>query len=250
VGRQYRVGELATLAGVSIRTLHHYDRIGLVHPSAHSEGGHRLYSERDLLRLQQVLTLRYLGFSLKQIEELLDRPEFDLVGSMQIQRNVLRDRIAELEHIEAALGELVDSRLANGRWDWALVARASAAVGEGLGNRGDEMQQYFTPEQMRQFEELGSKIPPEEIRAIEEGWTTLLAEVRANRDLDPASPKARELADRWDRLHEKTASYYRDYPELWQAIGENYQKGSFEGFDQAPQAEDFAFIERVKAARK
>jgi DNA-binding transcriptional MerR regulator len=250
VERRYRVGELATLAGVSVRTLHHYDRIGLVHPSAYSEGGHRLYSEQDLLRLQQVLTLRYLGFSLEQIEELLDRPDFHLVGSMQIQRNVLRDRIAELERIEATLGELVETRLASGRWDWALVARASAAVGEGLGNRGAEMQQYYTPEQMKQFEELGKQIPPEEIRAIEEGWTALLAEVRANHGLDPSSPKAQELTDRWDQLQEKTAAYYRDYPDLWQAIGENYQKGIFERFDQAPQAEDFAFIERAKAARK
>src|SRR5688572_24144022 len=105
--RLYRVGEFAALTGVSIRTLHHYDQIDLVHPSGYSEGGHRLYSENDLLRLQQVLTLRYLGFSLKQTGELLDRPDFDLVASMRIQSCALRDRISELERIEAALGELV-----------------------------------------------------------------------------------------------------------------------------------------------
>ena len=53
--RLYRVGEFTALTGVSIRTLHHYDQIDLVHPSGYSEGGHRLYSENDLLRLQQVL---------------------------------------------------------------------------------------------------------------------------------------------------------------------------------------------------
>ena len=91
--RSYRVGEFAALTGVSIRTLHHYDEIGLLPPTGHSEGGHRLYAEDDLLRLQQVLTLRYLGFSLKQIGGLLDRPDFDLVASLQVQRLALRTRV-------------------------------------------------------------------------------------------------------------------------------------------------------------
>ena len=78
MGRYYRVGEVARLTRVSVRTLHHYDRIGLLHPARHSAGGYRLYGESELLRLQQILTLRYLGFPLKQIGELLDRADFDL----------------------------------------------------------------------------------------------------------------------------------------------------------------------------
>src|SRR5215210_1935341 len=116
--RLYRVGEFAALTGVSVRTLHHYDRIGLVHPSAHSEAGYRLYSERDLLCLQQVLTLRYLGFALKQIGALLREPEFDLVASMRIQRGALRVRIAELERIDAALNALLEHRVTTGQWAW------------------------------------------------------------------------------------------------------------------------------------
>src|SRR5215208_3975928 len=62
MGRYYRVGEVAALTRVSVRTLHHYDRIGLLRPAQHSAGGYRLYGESELLRLQQILTLRYLGF--------------------------------------------------------------------------------------------------------------------------------------------------------------------------------------------
>jgi MerR family transcriptional regulator, thiopeptide resistance regulator len=80
VERRYRVGELASLTGVSVRTLHHYDQIGLLKPSAHSEGGYRLYSENELLRLQQILMLRYLGFGLVSIGTLLDRPDFEILG--------------------------------------------------------------------------------------------------------------------------------------------------------------------------
>ena len=248
--RTYRVGEVAELTGVSIRTLHHYDEIGLLRPAAHSESGYRLYSEQDLLCLQQVLTLRYLGFALKQIRELLRQPDFDLVASMRIQRRALRDRISALERIEASLGELVDRRLAHGRWDWDLVIQASAVVQDGLAQKGEKMDAYYTPEQMAQFKELGEKLGPEVIRGVEERWTALMAEVRAKSDLDPASPQAQELADRWDQLTEETRKHYEGTPGLWQAIGENYKQGNFEGHDRAPQAADFAFIERVRNARQ
>jgi MerR family transcriptional regulator, thiopeptide resistance regulator len=249
--RLYRVGELAALTGVSIRTLHHYDRIGLVHPSSHSEGGHRLYSAGDVLRLQQVLTLRYLGFPLAEIRELLARPEFDLVASIRIQRGALRDRIAELERIEAVLAELLERRRSTGRWAWELVVEASAAVQGGLAQgRGEKMKAYYTPEQLKRFEELAKEVPVEERQAIEQGWTALLAELRANRDLDPASPSAQALAERWNQLSQAVAEGFRGNPDLWEAIGDNYRHGRFDGVEGAPQAEDFAFIARVNEARE
>ena len=111
------------------------------------------------------------------------------------------------------------------------------------------MESLYAPEQMKQFEELRQATPQEEMTAIQDGWTALLAEVRANRDLDPASPQARELADRWDELTERTMRGYQAYPELAEAIRANYERGAFEGVERAPQAADFAFIERVKQAR-
>lgn len=248
----YRVGEVAALTGVSVRTLHHYDRLGLLRPTRWTEGGHRLYAEADLLRLQQALTLRFLGFPLKQIGELLDRPGFDLVASLRVQRRALRDRIAELERIEAVIGALLDRRLAAGEWSWELVVTAAAAAQDGLDKEGTTMAQvrsYYTPEQLAQFDEVGRAAGPEEIRAIEEGWDALLVGVRANRDLDPAGPAAQALAKRWDALQERTMRHYQAHPELMGAIREHYESGNFEGVDRAPQAADLAFIERVKAAR-
>lgn len=249
--RFYRVGEVAALTRVSVRTLHHYDRIGLLRPSATSEGGYRLYAEEDVLRLQQVLTLRFLGFPLKRIGELLARPDFDLVAAMRAHRRVLRDRIGELERIDGTLGELVRRREASGDWDWALVAQVAEEVGRGLAQREERMEAYYTPEQMKRFDELGQEVPKEEITAIEEGWTALMAEVRAARDggLDPASAEARALAERWDGLTERTTSHYRNDPELKDAISANYERGAFEGHDRAPQAADSAWIEEVRAAR-
>ena len=73
----WTVGELARLAGVTVRTLHHYDRIGLVRPSERTAAGYRSYDERDLDRLQQVLVYRELGFPLEEVATLLDDPDAD-----------------------------------------------------------------------------------------------------------------------------------------------------------------------------
>jgi hypothetical protein len=110
------------------------------------------------------------------------------------------------------------------------------------------MENQYTPEQMKRFEELSKQVAPDEIRAVEDAWTALLSEVRASRDLDPASPQAQALAKRWDELTERTMRGYQAFPDLKQAIADNYKQGRFEGFDRAPQAADRAFIERVKAA--
>lgn len=249
MGHYYRVGEVAALTRVTVRTLHHYDRIGLLRPALHSAGGYRMYGESELLRLQQILTLRYLGFPLRRIGELLDRADFDLVASLRVQQQALHDRIAELERIATTIGDLVDQRLETGEWSWQLVIVASEAVGAGL-TRGEEtMDAYYTPEQMTRFEEARRATPQEEIGAIEEGWTALLAEVRAARaaDLDPATAEAGALAERWGELSRRTIQHFPD--DLREAIKANYEQGAFEGHHRAPQAEDFAFIARVEAAR-
>jgi len=69
-----KVGELARRTGLTVRALHHYDEIGLLRPSLRTEAGHRLYSEGDVARLQRVLSLRQLGFSLEEVRDCLDRP--------------------------------------------------------------------------------------------------------------------------------------------------------------------------------
>lgn len=250
MGRYYRVGEVATLTQVSVRTLHHYDRIGLLRPESHSNGGYRLYGEPDLLRLQQILTLRYLGFPLKRIGELLGRPDFDLVASLRVQQRVLRERIAELERISTAVGDLVERRVATGEWSWELVIEASEAVGAGLTRREETMEAHYTPEQMKQFEAVGNAVGPEEIAAIQEEWAALLAEIRANYDLDPASAEAQALGGRAEALKERTLRGYAPFSELKEAIRANYERGAFEGDERALQAADQAFLDRVKAARE
>ena len=110
------------------------------------------------------------------------------------------------------------------------------------------MERYYTPEQMRQFEELRNETPAEEMKAVEEAWTALLADVRAARGLDPSSPEAKAIAVRWDELLARTMSYYARQPELTEAVARHYAAGGFDETDSAPRPADFEFIRRVKAS--
>ena len=88
-----KVGELARRTGLTIRALHHYDEIGLLRPSLHTEVGHRLYTAADVARLQQVLSLRQLGFSLEQVRDCLDRPDFSPLEVIRLHVARLREQI-------------------------------------------------------------------------------------------------------------------------------------------------------------
>src|SRR5438874_10203342 len=88
-----KVGELARRTGLTVRTLHHYDEIGLLRPSLHTESGHRLYTAGDIGRLQQVLSLRQIGFSLEEIADCLDRPGFSPLEVIRLHVARLREQI-------------------------------------------------------------------------------------------------------------------------------------------------------------
>lgn len=95
----YSVSRLAKLAGVSVRTLHHYDQLGLLKPSHRTEAGYRLYTEPDLLRLQQILFFKELDFSLGDIKTALDDPFFDPVLTLRNHRRFLQGRAERLAHL-------------------------------------------------------------------------------------------------------------------------------------------------------
>lgn len=102
------IGEVAKLARISVRTLHHYDRIGLLSPSGRTDAGYRLYGDDDLSRLQQVLFFRVLGFALYDIRKIMADPSFDPLDALELQRRMLVDKAAQLEKmigaVDAALG--------------------------------------------------------------------------------------------------------------------------------------------------
>lgn len=105
--KAYTVSQLATMAGVSVRTLHHYDHVGVLQPSSRTAAGYRLYGEQDLLRLQQILFFKELDFSLDEIREILNDPEFDLVGTLKRHREVLQRRAQRLARLLTTIDKTI-----------------------------------------------------------------------------------------------------------------------------------------------
>ncbi len=101
------VGEVSALAGVTVRTLHHYDERGLLSPSGRTDSGYRLYSDRDLERLQEILGWRALGFSLDDIGELLDKAGHDRLSALQTQRELIDSELARLAGLAQALDRAI-----------------------------------------------------------------------------------------------------------------------------------------------
>lgn len=103
----YSVNKLAKLSGVSVRTLHHYDKIGLLKPSVRTEAGYRLYGQAELLRLQQILFYRELDMPLKAIREALDSPDFELVAALQSHKAALRAKIDQLDMMLSTIDKTI-----------------------------------------------------------------------------------------------------------------------------------------------
>ncbi|MEV7796993.1 MerR family transcriptional regulator [Streptomyces sp. NPDC087512] len=106
----YSVGQVAGFAGVTVRTLHHYDDIGLLAPSERSHAGHRRYGDADLDRLQQILFYRELGFPLDQVAALLDDPDADPRAHLRRQHELLTARIEKLRKMAEAVEQAMEAR--------------------------------------------------------------------------------------------------------------------------------------------
>jgi MerR family transcriptional regulator, thiopeptide resistance regulator len=189
-----KVGELARRTGLTVRTLHHYDDIGLLKPSLHTDSGHRLYAGRDVARLQQILSLRQLGLSLDDIGACLDRPGFSPLEVIGLHVARLRERIA----LQSKLCERLDTIAAH--------LRAAGEVSADLFLQTIEemtmIESYYTPEQLEQLRIRGEQLGEERIQQVQREWPELIAEVRAEMEKgnDPAAPGVQTLAKRWMSL--------------------------------------------------
>jgi DNA-binding transcriptional MerR regulator len=141
---RYSVKQLARLAGVSVRTLHVYDKLGLLRPSVRTDAGYRQYGEAELLRLQQILFYKELDMPLKDIAEILDDPEFDLLKALTGHKAALsarRDRINTLLNtIDATIDHLKNKTMSNFEelYEGMPLEQAAALREEAIDNWGEE----------------------------------------------------------------------------------------------------------------
>jgi DNA-binding transcriptional MerR regulator len=190
----WKVGQLAKRTGISVRTLHHYDQIGLLTPSHRTESGHRLYDRDDVVRLQQIVMLRQLGFALEEIAAALRRADAALPQLIDLHLGRLRVQIERERRLCARLERMSE---------WLRAGR-EVSMDEFL-NTIEEMtmfEKYMTEEQLETLRKRGEAIGAERIEEVQQEWPRLIEEVRAEmeRGTDVHSPRVQELAKRWASL--------------------------------------------------
>jgi DNA-binding transcriptional MerR regulator len=186
-----KVGQLARRTGVSVRTLHYYDAIGLLVPSKHTHTGHRLYAAADVARLQQIVSPRQLGLSLEQVRECLDRESCTPAQIVEQHLARLREQIELQQQLSHQLERVATAVRANGTASVDDLIRAIEGV--------KMIEKYYTPEQLAWLEERRQRVGEERIREVEAEWATLIAEVKAEmeRGTEPTSAPVLALARRW-----------------------------------------------------
>jgi MerR family transcriptional regulator, thiopeptide resistance regulator len=196
-GRLYQANEFAMRAGITVRTLHHYDHMALLKPTSRSDAGYRLYSDRDLARLQQIVTLKFLGFSLAQIQRILDRPNFDLVQELRAQRSIIAEKRRQLDSAITAIERAERALSAKREPDWELFRKIIEVIE--MQNNMEWTNKYYSEEAKAELSKRREQ-DPEIARRGERDWAVLIKEVEAVLGEDPASPKVQALAERWQNL--------------------------------------------------
>ncbi|MGG0722098.1 MerR family transcriptional regulator [Bacillus mycoides] len=115
------IQELTRETGITVRTLRYYDQIDLLKPSGKTDGGHRLYGERDVVRLQQILFLKEMGFSLKEVANMLVTGELNLKGSLEKQLQFVQEEQKKFNRMERVLQAVVYSVDVEGELDWKVM---------------------------------------------------------------------------------------------------------------------------------
>jgi DNA-binding transcriptional MerR regulator len=220
--KHYFIKEFADLTKVTVRTLHYYDEIGLLKPSERRPNGYRLYTENDLLRLQQIVTLKFMGFSLEKIRELLGRPGFAVEKSLRIQAGIIDEEVRRLERASRALREVVRTLERTKKTSWSKIIKIIEVIQMSEDTKKTWQERFFTKDELEEFEELGKQFTPAQIQAYQEKWTALISEVKRNLDADPTSKIAQDLARRWQALLDEG---YGNHPRLKARIGEAYKTG-------------------------
>ena len=202
------VKEVAKLTGVSVRTLHHYDAIGLLHPTRVTDAGYRLYDDAALGRLQTILLFRQLQFPLKHIKEILDSPQFDPMAALedqikllQLQRQHLDNLISHARQIQKTGVIPMDFKA----FDTQKIEKYAAEAKEKWGKT-------------KAYQEYEQKTKASKPDA--DGMMGIFAEIGAVRQLEPGSEAVQALVSKLQQFI--TDNYYTCTREILKGLGQMY----------------------------
>lgn len=207
----YSVKQAAELCGISIRTLHYYDEIGLLVPIKDPENGYRIYSEEDILTLQQILFFREMEFSLKEIADILRRPDYDRGWILMRQKNLI---IKKRDHCNAVIDlidELLEDEMEHKSGDMNCDKEIYAKEAHERWGNTDAYREYEA-KQRDKSEDKNEEI----VRKAE----IIFADFASLRGTDPADQRVQNLVLRWQEY--LSEHYYQCTNEILAGLGQMY----------------------------
>ncbi len=213
----YTVKQISELAGVSVRTLHYYDEIGLLEPSQVGENGYRYYEDESLFRLQQILFFRELDLSLDEIKSILDQPDFDLVAALQAHRAGIEAKVRRLN----GLISTIDSTILHLTGE---VEMSKPKLFEGFSEEEEKRyvqkaRETWDTEEVDTTYKRWNRYTPEKQAAIKAEGAAIYQDLAALIDQDPASPAVQQVIGRW---HQHMRYFYEPSVERLRGLGQLY----------------------------
>ena len=223
----YTIGQLARMAGVSVRTLHHYDQIGLLAPSARTESDYRLYGEAELLRLQQILFFRELDWTLREIGRILDDPAFDPLQALEEHRLWVQAQVERqtrlLQTIDQTILRLTGENM--GMTDEELYEGLTKEQAERYPREAREM---YDPEVVAESERRVRRMSKERWKAVQAEGDKVTRALAALMDRDPGDAEVQQLVA---RHHAWLDHFWTASAEQYRALGQGYaQHPEFRAF--------------------
>lgn len=219
----HKIKEVADLAGVSVRTLHHYDEIGLLKPATVTAMGYRLYSDDDLDKLQQILFFKELGLPLNEIKEILDNPRFDRRHALEVHRELLLKKVQRLETIINTVDQTLES-LERGNnmnkqdmfegFDMTEIEQHQQKYAE------ETKQKYGHTDAYRESAQKTSQYTKEDWAVITAKGNAIYTRLASLMDKGPADTQVQEAIGDWRR--HITDSFYNCTLEIFRGLGDLY----------------------------
>lgn len=210
-----RVHAFGQLAGVTVRTLHHYDRIGLLRPQRASSG-YRLYGDRELERLEQIIALRFIGVPLKEIGPILDSSS--LAEALPRQRALLEEKRKVIDDAIVAI-QAAEATVNSGRRPDTAILTKIIEVMEMQSEKSNWTEKYYSADAQAAIRDRQGTWTPELQAKAQQDWLELFRDVEAALHEDPASEHAQELGQRWKAL---VGGFTGGNPEVAQGLNRMY----------------------------
>lgn len=196
---QWYVKDLSKLTQVSVQTLHHYDRIGLLIPSLRAANGYRIYSEKDLLKLQQIIALKYFGFELLQIKTLL-AGDVDVIDHFASQSQFLEEKAQNMLNASKTMKRILSECSNNQSLSWETIIKLIEVYRMTQELEKSWAAKVLSPDEFKNYvkftQELPDRFSAQEKAACEAEWAAIIREIHANINQDPSSATGIAIGER------------------------------------------------------